>query len=93
MRKKYEKCVQYEKTSYLCPPVCRAGECGKIWTACNHNKKSLKQHVFYSNSQFFPFYTFLFIYRVIACPRQPFVGTGYFVWYRQVPSGEGIQGA
>ena len=28
------------------------------WTACNHNKKSLKQHVFYSNSQFFPFYTF-----------------------------------
>ena len=61
MRKKYEKCVQYEKTSYLCPPVCRAGECGKIWTACNHNKKSLKQHVFYSNSQFFPFYTFYFL--------------------------------
>ena len=50
MRKKYEKCVQYEKTSYLCPPVCRAGECGKIWTACNHNKKSLKQHVFYSQA-------------------------------------------
>ena len=47
MRKKCEKCVQYEKTSYLCPPVCRAGECGKIWTACNHNKKSLKQHIFY----------------------------------------------
>jgi hypothetical protein len=65
----------------------------KDLTDCNHNKKSLKQLIFYSNSQFFPFYTFLFIYRVIACPRQPFVGTGYFVWYRQVPSGEGIQGA
>ena len=65
----------------------------KDLTDCNHNKKSLKQLIFYSNSQFFPFYTFLFIYRVIACPRQPFVGTGYFVRYRQVPSGEGIQGA
>jgi len=30
----------------------------KDLTDCNHNKKSLKQLIFYSNSQFFPFYTF-----------------------------------
>ena len=42
------------KNAYLCPPVCRAGECGKIWTACNHNKKSLKQHVFLFQQPIFP---------------------------------------
>jgi hypothetical protein len=29
-------------------------QCGKIWTDCNHNKKSLKQHVFYSKQPIFP---------------------------------------
>jgi hypothetical protein len=33
----------------------------KDLTDCNHNKKSLKQLIFYSNSQFFPFYTFYFL--------------------------------
>jgi hypothetical protein len=42
----------------------------KDLTDCNHNKKSLKQLIFYSNSQFFPFYTFYFFInreRVSAC--------------------------
>ena len=42
----------------------------KDLTDCNHNKKSLKQLIFYSNSQFFPFYTFYFFInreRLSAC--------------------------